>query len=101
VNPLGALEARYSDDHVPLALVLGAKSALTAVRCLLPAEPCHDSPPNPEQRAPDPFVLLLLGVIATHDRLLSLFGPAFDAHMAGRPSRTRDEGTDALEGLLR
>jgi hypothetical protein len=76
MSALGSLEARYADDHVPLALVLGALGTLAAVRVLLPdgakAGPAGDAGGPP----PEPFVALLLGVIATHDRLLELCGPA-------------------------
>jgi hypothetical protein len=100
VRILGALEARYADDHVPLAMVLGAMSALTAVRRLLPAEPHHRRAPPGVRLEPDPFITLLLGVIATHDRLLRLVGPALASHGSDRQAHRADP-VPSLEGLLR
>ena len=103
MRTLGALEARFADDHVPLALVLGAIGPLSAIRKLLPGEPVgstgdHADPP-PE---PGAFVALLLGVIVTHDRLLALFGPTFAEHAArDAEAPAGGDARDGLEGLLR
>jgi len=101
VRILGALEARYADDHVPLAVVLGAIGTLSAVRRLLPAEPgARARTADLDSRLPpEAFIALLLGAVATHDRLLDLFGvpPAgggAGAERAGDPAHR-------LEGLLR
>jgi hypothetical protein len=102
---LGALEARYADDHVPLALVLGAVAVLSAMRRLLPhaAGRAPEASPSPEPGegcASEPFLALLLGVISTHERVLELCGPAL-----ARPHRDEPTGDDRrrqpLEGLLR
>ena len=110
MRTVGALEARYADDHVPLALVLGALGALSAVRTLLPdgllahaALPANGSSTDAGVRSePEAFVALLLGAVATHDRLLALFGPALAAHSA-RDSEAKLGGDlpQRLGGLLR
>ena len=103
MRTLGALEARFADDHVPLALVLGAIGPLSAIRKLLPGEPVgstgdHADPP-PE---PGAFVALLLGVIVTHDRLLGLFGEALAEHGDGDDGvAVRGDDPLRLKGLLR
>ena len=110
MRTLGALESRYADDHVPLALVLGAIGTLSAVRKLLPdgllahaALPANSSSTDAGMRPePEAFVALLLGAIATHDRLVALFGPALVAH-SERDSEAK-VGADLpqrLGGLLR
>jgi hypothetical protein len=109
VKTLGALEARYADDHVPLALALGAVSALSAVRRLLPDDPRARAPLPTDASAdadtlpssPDAFIALLLGAVATHDRLLVLFGPTLTAHRARGSEAKVGEETYPLEGLLR
>jgi hypothetical protein len=110
VRTLGALEARFADDHVPLALVVGALGALSAVRRLLPEKATSGAPPSstvPLEQGegsgsmPEPFVALLLGVIVTRERLLEMLGPiqARDNDL-GRVAS--DEGdAPRLEGLLR
>ena len=84
MRTLGALEARFADDHVPLALVVGALGALSAVRRLLPEKATSGAPPSstvPLEQGegsgsmPEPFVALLLGVIVTRERLLEMLGP--------------------------
>jgi len=112
VRTLGALEARYADDHVPLALVLGAIGTLSAVRKLLPDEPraraaaapaasTPTSDPDPRS-SPEPFIALLLGAVATHECLLRLFGPTLAEHRA-RDAESRGGGNpmQRLEGLMR
>lgn len=103
MRTLGALEARYADDHVPLALILGAIGALAAVRRLLPDDPVPPAGPLDAdlRSAPDAFIALLLGAVATHDRLLRLFGlpPAEDG--AGADAGDGGHPTYPLEGLLR
>jgi hypothetical protein len=109
VRTLGALEARFADDHVPLALVLGALGALSAVRRLLPEKATGAAPSStvPLEQGegngslPEPFVALLLGVIATHERLLEMLGPiqARDNDL-GRVVSDRGDAR-RLEGLLR
>lgn len=110
MRTLGALEARFADDHVPLALVLGALGALSAVRRLLPEKAAGGAPPSstvPLEQGegngslPEPFVALLLGVIATHERLLEMLGPiqARDNDL-GRVVSDRGDAR-RLEGLLR
>ena len=103
MRTLGALEARYADDHVPLALVLGAIGTLSAVRRLLPAEPGArgrtadlDSRPPPEA-----FIALLLGAVATHDRLLDLFGVPPAEHGTHADPKDGGDPLHRLEGLLR
>ena len=110
MRTLGALEARFADDHVPLSLVLGALGALSAVRRLLPEKATSGPPPSSTlpldqgERTgsmPEPFVALLLGVIVTRERLLEMLRPiqARDNDV----ERVASDGGDAprLEGLLR
>ena len=110
MRTLGALEARFADDHIPLALLLGAIGALTAVRRLLPDESvARAAPPTTEPGAGEDtsptregFIVLLLGAIVTHDRLLALFGPTLAVHAAGdAEAEAGGEVPDRLEGLLR
>jgi hypothetical protein len=101
VRTLGALEARFADDHVPLALVLGALGTLSAVRRLLPDGP---GPPrsSAEERADTPvdsFAFLLLGAIVAHDRLIGLAGSALASGGAARTLTAEQPGQ--LEGILR
>ena len=101
MRTLGALEARYADDHVPLALVLGALGALSAVRRLLPDGP-GPAPlisPDGTDVPVDSFALLLLGAIAAHDRLLGLVGPTLANRGADR--KITAEQPRRVEGLLR
>jgi hypothetical protein len=110
VKTLGALEAGFADDHVPLALVLGTLGALSTVRRVLPEKPAGGASPSSTvsvERSdgsgspPEQFTALLLGVIAMHERLLAMLGPisARDDDF----SRVRDDlgDTPRLEGLLR
>jgi hypothetical protein len=101
VRTLGALEARYADDHVPLALILGAIGALSAVRRLLPDAPGARSPTADVDSRPPPeaFIALLLGAVATHDRILSLFGTPPAAGGAG--AERAGDPAHRLDGLLR
>ena len=110
MRTLGALEARYADDHVPLALVLGAICTLSAVRKLLPDDllaRAHQQSGGPESEtdprsSPEPFIALLLGAVATHECLLRLFGPTLAEHRA-RDAESRGGGNpmQRLEGLMR
>ena len=101
MRTLGALEARYADDHVPLALVLGALEALTAVRRLLPDghERVASSTSDGGDAPVDAFAILLLGAIAVHDRLLGMVGPTL---LNGSADHTPTaEQPRRPEGLLR
>jgi hypothetical protein len=106
MNVLGALEARYADEHVPLALVLGAVAVLSAMRRLLPDRPAGRAPeasfsPDPGGGcASEPFLALLLGVISIHERVLELCGPALARPHGDEPTGD-DRYRQALEGLLR
>lgn len=73
MTELTALDAQFSHGNVPLGVMLGAISALSAVRKVLPdiAEPGAAAPRNGPD-AVEPFVGLLLGVVAMHDRLTTL-----------------------------
>src|SRR5438067_10130103 len=74
VRTLGALEARYADDHVPLALVLGAMGTLSAVRKLVPDDlltRARQQSGGSESEAgsrppPEAFIALLIGAVATY-----------------------------------
>jgi hypothetical protein len=105
VKTLGALEARYTDDHVPLALILGAIGALSTVRRLLPDEPVPPAGPQSERAdsraSPEAFMALLLGAVATYDRLLGLFGLPPAEHAAATEAEAGGEPWHRLEGLLR
>jgi hypothetical protein len=110
VRTLGALEARFADDHVPLAVVLGALGALSAVRRLLPEKAMggarRSSTVSVEQSdqngsLPEPFIELLLGVIATHDRLLAMLGPIPPGDNDFRRVVIDSCDTPRIEGLLR
>jgi hypothetical protein len=98
MRALGAVELRYADEHVPLAMLLGAVGALSTLRRLLPAGPGAREPTTAS--APDAFVLLLLGAIVTSDRLDRLCAGALATHDAVpapvRPGRPPDAG-----GILR
>jgi hypothetical protein len=101
VKTLGSLEARYADDHVPLALMLGALGTLSAVRRLLPdgLGPPRSSAEDGADTPVDSFALLLLGAVAVHDRLLGLAGPALANGGADHTLAAEQPGQ--LEGLLR
>ncbi|HYL52927.1 MAG TPA: hypothetical protein VEZ15_13215 [Acidimicrobiia bacterium] len=73
MTELTALDAQFSHGNVPLGVMLGAISALSTVRRVLPdaTEPAPAAPRS-ETDAVEPFVALLLGVVAMHDRLTTL-----------------------------
>ena len=105
MKTLGALEARYTDDHVPLALILGAIGALSAVRRLLPDEPvptaCRQSADADSRPSPEAFIALLLGAVTTYDRLLALFGVPPAKHSGDAEAEAGGDLGRRLEGLLR
>jgi hypothetical protein len=109
VKTLGALEARFDDDHVPLGLVLGALSAFSAVRRLLPEEAIDRASRSStvavaqsegQRSSPEPFLALLLGAIAIHDRLLAMLG-TMPARDSGVGQTVIGGGAPRPEGLLR
>ena len=75
MSGLTALDAHFADGNVPLGVMLGAISALDSVRKLLPdvndagTAPSYDDCPS---TSVEPFIALLLGVVAAHERLTTL-----------------------------
>jgi len=73
VTELTALDAQFSHGNVPLGVMLGAISALSTVRRVLPdMNEAGAAAPRSETDAVEPFVGLLLGVVAMHDRLTTI-----------------------------
>jgi hypothetical protein len=99
VRAVGAVELRYADEHVPLTMLLGALGALSALRRVLPASPAPGDPAG-AGTDPDPFLLLLLGALATHDRVVQLCAAALAAHQPVAPPAAPDVFTDD-GGILR
>jgi hypothetical protein len=97
------LDAQFADGNVPLGVLLGAIGALSAVRALLPhptdssaARLCQGTEPE----SIEPFVELLLGVVALHDRLTNIVDGTRDS----RPEAPRDReapNAPSLVGLAR
>ena len=102
MNALTGLDGQFADGNVTLGVLLGAISALTTVRALLPDPDAFATPAREKVEPPDsvpPFVALLLGAIALHDRLTTLVhapaGRGSEAPVAER------EVTVSRDGLLR
>jgi hypothetical protein len=111
VSRLTALDAHFSEGHVPLGIVLGTIGALSLVTNVLPDEATNADPAEAEPvdarssdgdepRPVEPFLALLLGAVAMHDRLIAL------VDRAGNPASDRRRGSngvaaDSLEGLVR
>jgi len=98
VRAVGAVELRYADEHVPLAMLLGAISALGALRRVLPAHPGQRDPAA-ASTPPDPFLSLLLGAVVIHDRLLQLCAAALAHEPVPRPDTPPGPTDD--DGILR
>jgi hypothetical protein len=103
MSGLTALDAHFADGNVPLGVVLGAIGALSAVRRVLPnladiaEERSCDDPPS---SSVEPFVAMLLGVVALHDRLTTLVDG--NPHLASDDPRHREVvPAHSLTGLAR
>jgi hypothetical protein len=110
---LRALDAHFAEGHVPLAIVLGTIGALSVVTGVLPA--AARNPPLDEgeaagirtsdgdESAPvEPFLALLLGAVATHDRLIALVDLAGTGEIVtGAAHDAEVVVTDPLEGIAR
>jgi hypothetical protein len=103
VSALTGLDAQFADGNVTLGVVLGAIGALTTVRALLPDPDASATRAREKVESPDsvePFVALLLGAIALHDRLTTLVdAPA--GHGSEAPAIHEREATAPRDGLLR
>jgi hypothetical protein len=111
VSGLTALDAHFAEGHVPLGIVLGTIGALSLVTNALPDETRNvlrdetetvevRSSGIDESRPVDPFLALLLGAVAMHDRLIALVDRAGDSV----PERAREADVvdaDPLEGIAR
>jgi hypothetical protein len=91
-----SLVTRFTDGNVTLGVLLGAFSALSTLRVLLP-EPavaqearCDD---NDAQTSIEPFVALLLGAVAMHDALTTIVADS------GGPGDARPEHDEAVVPL--
>jgi hypothetical protein len=81
VSVLRSLVTRFTDGNVTLGVLLGAISALSTVRVLLPEpaatmEARRDD--NDAQTSIEPFVALLLGAVAMHDALMTIVADSRD-----------------------
>jgi len=78
MSGLTALDAKFAEGNVPLAVLLGTLGATATVRAALP-EPEVDhaiaARTREEPRTADAFRAMLLGVIALHERLTTLIDP--------------------------
>jgi hypothetical protein len=111
VSGLTSLEARFADGHVPLGIVLGTIGAVSLIKNLLPDEARKAFPDetdhadmrasgSDESRPIEPFLALLVGAVATHDRLIALVDRAGASVSDGRHDREA-VATDSLEGIAR
>ena len=81
MSGLRILVTRFTDGNVTLGVLLGAISALSTLRVLLPAPTLtEDARPddNDAQTSIEPFVALLLGAVAMHDALMTIVADSRD-----------------------
>jgi hypothetical protein len=70
------LDGEFADGNVVLGVLLGTLGACSSIRAVLPdADDTDDTDSVVEAKSSvDPFVALLLGVVAVHERLTTLAG---------------------------
>jgi hypothetical protein len=67
------LDGEFADGNVVLGVLLGTLGACSSIRAVLPDADDTDSVVEATSSV-DPFVALLLGVVAVHERLTTLAG---------------------------
>ncbi len=98
-----ALNADFADGNVPLGLMVGAIGALSVVERLLPdATETRQAHLDDviESSSMEPFVALLLGVVATHSRLTQLVDRSYDP-ASEHPRDGAVVTVDSLVGIAR
>jgi hypothetical protein len=87
VTRLTRLDAEFADGNVVLGVLLGVLGACSTIRVVLP-EPVDADANVEDASAVDPFVALLLGVVAVHERLATLVDSDAAEPVAGEESVT-------------